>query len=148
MATGSQIRSAAAAIANARGGRKGVPVISNILDVLPPKLVDEVLEDAKAALDAARGPARAPAPGSWRVERCDDGALMVCTEGDVICLSDPNNPDNTATMQQISATPDLLAVVKRGRQKLATFTTIYAGDKELRELLAAWDAAIAKAEAG
>jgi hypothetical protein len=48
-----EIRAAAAAIANARGNRRGVPVISNILEVLPKKLVDEVMEDAEAALDAA-----------------------------------------------------------------------------------------------
>lgn len=51
--TDSQIKAAATAIANARGARRGVPVISNILEVLPQKLVDEVMEDAKAALEAA-----------------------------------------------------------------------------------------------
>ena len=44
---------AAAAIANARGDRRGVPEIVNILDMLPEKLRDEVLEDAEAALTAA-----------------------------------------------------------------------------------------------
>ena len=47
------IIAAAAAIANARGGRRGMPTITNILDVLPQNLVDEVMEDAEQALKAA-----------------------------------------------------------------------------------------------
>ena len=47
------IQAAAAAIANARGGRRGMPPVANILDMLPRKLVDEVTEDASAALLAA-----------------------------------------------------------------------------------------------
>jgi hypothetical protein len=50
-----------------------------------------------------------------------------------------------ANARLIAAAPDLLEVVKRGRQKLATYTSIYTGDKELRGLLAAWDAAIKRA---
>lgn len=38
----------AAAIANARGGRRGVPPITNVLDALPPRLRDEVMDDAAA----------------------------------------------------------------------------------------------------
>ena len=38
----------AAAIANARGNRRGVPTITNILDMLPQKLRDEVMDDAQA----------------------------------------------------------------------------------------------------
>jgi hypothetical protein len=53
MPTPDQIRAAAAAIANARGGRRGAPPISNVLDILPAKLREEVMEDAKAALEAA-----------------------------------------------------------------------------------------------
>lgn len=44
--------SVAAAIANARGNRRGVPDIVNILDILPKKLRDEVLDDADAVLAA------------------------------------------------------------------------------------------------
>mgnify|MGYP001583306327 CR=1 FL=1 len=51
-----QIRRAAAAIANARGNRRGVPSIVNILDILPAKLLDEVMEDARVALEAAAPP--------------------------------------------------------------------------------------------
>lgn len=48
-----RLREAAAAIANARAGRRGAPAIANVLDILPPKLFAEVVEDAMAALDAA-----------------------------------------------------------------------------------------------
>lgn len=48
-----RVRAAAAAIANARGNRRGVPTIINILDLLPRHLVDEVMEDARVALQAA-----------------------------------------------------------------------------------------------
>ena len=47
------IEAAAAAIANARAMRRGSPPIANVLEVLPAKLKAEVMEDAKAALDAA-----------------------------------------------------------------------------------------------
>ena len=57
MAMQAEIEAAAAAIANARGGRRGAPSISNVLDVLKKiqggKLYDEVMEDARAALEAA-----------------------------------------------------------------------------------------------
>lgn len=52
MFTPEQIDAAAAAIANARGNRRGAPAISNILTILPLELVKEVREDAKAALEA------------------------------------------------------------------------------------------------
>ena len=51
--TREMIEAAAAAIANARGGRRGAPPISNILAILPEKLLAEVREDAEAALKAA-----------------------------------------------------------------------------------------------
>ena len=57
MALQAEIEAAAAAIANARGGRRGAPAVSNILEILKRiqggKLHDEVMEDAKAALEAA-----------------------------------------------------------------------------------------------
>lgn len=46
-------RRAAEAIANARAGRRGAPGITNVLDILPPKLLAEVMEDATDALAAA-----------------------------------------------------------------------------------------------
>jgi malic enzyme len=51
--TREMIEAAAAAIANARGGRRGAPEIRNVLEILPAKLMAEVLEDAEAALTAA-----------------------------------------------------------------------------------------------
>lgn len=52
-----EIEAAAAAIANARGARRGAPAVSNILEVLKKiaggKLYDEVMEDARLALEAA-----------------------------------------------------------------------------------------------
>jgi hypothetical protein len=51
--TQKEIRAAASAIANARGNRRGVPTVTNILEMLPKKLFDEVMEDAQTALDAA-----------------------------------------------------------------------------------------------
>lgn len=51
--TPAMIEAAAAAIANARGGRRGAPAIRNILDILPQKLREEVMEDAEEALKAA-----------------------------------------------------------------------------------------------
>lgn len=48
-----QINLAAAAIANARIMRRGAPAVSNVLATLPKKLLDEVREDAQAALAAA-----------------------------------------------------------------------------------------------
>ena len=40
----------AGAIANARGMRRGMPSISNVLDLLPEKLKEEVLDDADNVL--------------------------------------------------------------------------------------------------
>lgn len=51
--TREMIEAAAAAIANARGGRRGAPAIKGVLRILPDKLRDEVMEDAEAALKAA-----------------------------------------------------------------------------------------------
>jgi hypothetical protein len=43
--------SIAAAIANARGGRRGVPQIRNIMEMLPPNLREDVMADADAVID-------------------------------------------------------------------------------------------------
>lgn len=50
--TEAQILKSAAAIANARGARRAVPAITNVLDVLPGDLKAAVIEDATAALEA------------------------------------------------------------------------------------------------
>jgi hypothetical protein len=57
IATPQQIEKAAAAIANQRGNRRGVPTIENVLALLPPQLRAEVIEDASAALNASGLPA-------------------------------------------------------------------------------------------
>lgn len=68
-----RLREAAAAIANNRAARgHGAPAITNVLDILPTKLFDEVVEDARAALDAAADAAPDPAerpsdPGKLRI---------------------------------------------------------------------------------
>jgi hypothetical protein len=48
-----RVMKAAAALANARGMRKGLPAIRNILDMLPQSLREEIIEDAEEALEAA-----------------------------------------------------------------------------------------------
>jgi hypothetical protein len=40
----------ASAIANARAGRRGAPPIENVLDILPPNLRKDVIEDAAAVI--------------------------------------------------------------------------------------------------
>lgn len=45
-----------------------------------------------------------------------------------------------------AAAPELSELVRRGRQKLATYVGIYPGDKELQSLLRDWDSALARAE--
>jgi hypothetical protein len=53
MATQIQVEAAAAAIVNARGMRRGVPEIENVLQLTPARIREEVVEDARAALEAA-----------------------------------------------------------------------------------------------
>ncbi|MCC6172026.1 MAG: hypothetical protein IT481_08350 [Gammaproteobacteria bacterium] len=52
-----EVEAAAAAIANARGGRRGISAITNVLDLLKllgdGKLYRDVIEDARVALEAA-----------------------------------------------------------------------------------------------
>jgi hypothetical protein len=49
--TPENIRIVATAIANSRAMRRGCPPIGNILDILPRVLLEEVTEDAKAAME-------------------------------------------------------------------------------------------------
>jgi hypothetical protein len=46
------VERAAEAIANERGGRRGMPPITNVLDLLPDNLREEVMQDAQAVLEA------------------------------------------------------------------------------------------------
>ena len=83
------VAAAAAAIANARAGRRSAPAIANILDVLPVELFAAVVEDARAALKASaevgtaapasqhpRGPLNA-ADASALGKRLDAGTLVI-----------------------------------------------------------------------
>lgn len=54
----------AAAIANARVGRRGVPVITNIMEILPEKLRAEVRDDADSIIEALTGRFESAAPQS------------------------------------------------------------------------------------
>lgn len=54
------IERVAAAIANRRAGRRGAPAVSNVLDLLKAisggKLYEEVIDDARAVIEAMREP--------------------------------------------------------------------------------------------
>ena len=47
-----EVRAVAAALANARAERRGAPRIRNVLDVLPGKLFESIIDDARAVLAA------------------------------------------------------------------------------------------------
>ena len=84
-----RLRAAAAAIANARSGRRGAPAIANVLDILPGKLFDEVVEDARAALDAAEAAAADPSarpadPGKLRINVAAAVGLDLAAEAIVL----------------------------------------------------------------
>lgn len=48
-----EIRAAAAAIANCRRARAGIPNMANVLDMIPAEIQAAMLEDARVALEAA-----------------------------------------------------------------------------------------------
>lgn len=60
---GEMVERAAAAIANRRAGRRGMPPVSNVLEMLKAvqggKLVDEVIDDARAVIASMREPTQA-----------------------------------------------------------------------------------------
>lgn len=104
-------------------------------------------------------------PGPWRYEadgerldndmrhavlaECNDLWIAACYRSGTTAADEHSaqaEAEAQANARLIATAPDLLSVVKRGRQKLATYTSVYPGDKELRELLEAWDAAIARAK--
>jgi len=58
MITQGMVEKAAAAIANARGGRRGAPPITNLLEILAeadPEVHAQVLDDARVALESVDG---------------------------------------------------------------------------------------------
>ncbi len=61
-------------------------------------------------------------------------------------LSETPELDQAALRFVLDTRAELLGVVRDFRQKLATYTSVYSGDKELRRQLEACDTAIAKAE--
>lgn len=56
------VAAVAAAIANQRAGRRGAPAVRNVLDLLPQHLLQEVVEDARAALAALAAMPPRPRP--------------------------------------------------------------------------------------
>jgi hypothetical protein len=68
--TEEMVETGAAAIANARGARRGAPAVSNILAMLKHikggKLYDELMEDSRAALEAAFPVAKTTSPDGER----------------------------------------------------------------------------------
>lgn len=83
---------------------------------------------------------RDPQTDSFNVSN-DDGVSVLWGCG---CCGSPNL-NNPADESLILAAPAMLAGLQRGRRKLATYVSVFPGDKELRGLLVEWDAAIAKA---
>lgn len=84
-----RVRAAAAAIADARAGRRGAPPIDNVLDLLPDELLAEVVADARAALDAADAVIRPradhllrAADADWLRVATDAGTLLVLARDD------------------------------------------------------------------
>ncbi|MGX9980317.1 hypothetical protein [Methylobacterium fujisawaense] len=74
-----RLREAAAAIANARAARRGAPAVANVLDILPQNLLDEVVEDATAALDAAA--IFTPKPGKPPADRGEHRVILATAAG-------------------------------------------------------------------
>ena len=84
-------------------------------------------------------------PGAWV---CLDGKVFsdgFTTETPIATVHKRKSPHVTlANARLITAAPELLAVTQAFRRKLATYVSVYPGDKELRRLLGECDAAIAK----
>lgn len=92
-------------------------------------------------------------PGPWRAVDDGDGEYSIWHdytddqgESYSTWLADGTTSQDDANL--IAAAPDLLLVTQGFRRKLATYVSVYPGDKELRRLLDECDAAIAKATGG
>lgn len=68
--TTEQVEAGATALANAVGGRRGMPRITNVLAMMPAEMADQFRQDAKAVMEVAL----AMIPPGWYVNR--DGVLM------------------------------------------------------------------------
>lgn len=124
--------------------------------------------DVSTVMRDGRGGPQAHTPGPWEVIdgvniwtglgariahglKCDDKeGWLIASMGDLdssIAGEHASMPyaEKKANARLIGAAPDLFAVVKDFRRKLATYVGVYPGDKELVRLLADCEAAIEKA---
>jgi hypothetical protein len=115
---------AAGGIANARGGRRGMPEIKNVLDILPRDLRAEVIADANAALAAVDmlQPVDNPlidgiifcldraSPLPWHAPA---DAHEVRDAGDKEILSLPADDNRALITVGLNALPRLLTIIER-----------------------------------
>ncbi len=102
------IKAAAAAIANARAGRRGAPAIVNVLDILPPHLLREVMEDAEAALKAAGF-----GFDEFRLDHLEMG-IKTCPHTELTYDDDPDTEDGDAEKPWIMETAGCEVIRFRG----------------------------------
>lgn len=106
-----RLREAAAAIANNRAARgHGAPAITNVLDILPTKLFDEVVEDARAALDAAAAAVpdlseRPSDPGKLRINCAAAVGLDLDAQAVVLIDVARDGTVTTSTYARLPGTP-------------------------------------------
>ena len=82
----------------------------------------------------------------WRVSPKNGRTVNLGGGRKITVPATPNDPPKAWKESRIlSASQDLLTVTQAFRQKLATYVSVYPGDKELRHLLDECDSAIAKA---
>lgn len=87
-------------------------------------------------------------PGPWSTDygmiySAEGHTVASCTDEDGE-YPDPEHGPHDAAL--IAAAPVLANTVRGFRQKLATYVSVYPGDKELRELLSMCDAALAQVD--
>lgn len=131
---------AANAIANARGNRRGAPPVSNILDVLPPDLRANIVEEANAALDAVArtlptemrvwmGVAMAverasPLPWRWVEVGGSSFVALLDAAGRIVLSTERVAQDDRALIQDgLAAIPRLLAIIRRQQRWIADLHT-------------------------
>ena len=91
-------------------------------------------------------------PPPWNAVQEEETGLwqVVCDgyndETPIVCAGTQSWPLIEADAHILAAALDLLELARKARQKLATYVSVYPGDKELIGLLTAWDEAIAKAD--
>lgn len=105
-----RLREAAAAIANARASRRGAPAIADVLDVLPTELFDAVVEDARAALDAAAAATPDPSerpkdPGKLRINVAAAAGLDLDAQAVVLIDVARDGTVTVSTYARLPGTP-------------------------------------------